>query len=106
MKNIEINFIHLHKNGRLFGFGVSPNADWKVLFVFFFIILTIVLSLGIFLFVKINNGSLFVVKTETSAVAPKINVDQLSRTIEYYDERAKNLEDIRKNKVSIPDPSL
>ncbi len=106
MKNIEINFIHLHKNGRLFGFGVSPNADWKVLFVCMILLLIIVSSLGTYLFVKINNGSLFTVKTQTQSVAPKINTDQLRRTLQYYDERAKTLEDIKKNKVSIPDPSL
>jgi len=105
MKNVEINWIHIHKNGRLFGFGVSPNADWKVLFAVFTILSILVLSFSTYLFVKIDHGTLFVETNQAPVVTPKLNAEQLTRTLEYYNERALNIQSIKLNPSTIPDPS-
>ncbi|MDB5266810.1 MAG: hypothetical protein JWN89_625 [Parcubacteria group bacterium] len=104
--NIQIKGLKLHKNGRLFGFGTSPNADWKVIFIIFVLLFVIASALCIDLFIKVNNGEIFVVKEKTSTPVPTLNTALLDKTVTYYRDRAKTLEDIKANRDATVDPSL
>ena len=106
MPKIKIKGINLYKNGRLFGFGVSPNDDWKILFTIFLILIMAVSLLGVYMFIAIANGDIFLVDQTPAPIIEKLNITQLQKTILYYDTRAKNLEVIKVNNNQVIDPSL
>jgi hypothetical protein len=96
--------IHIHKNGRLFGFGVSPNADWKILFVSSTVLALIVAGLGTYFFVQVNRGE--VVGEKKSTLDDRaFDSTLLKTTVNYYRTRSAKLEEI-KSLNTPPDPSV
>jgi len=98
--------IHLHKNGKLFGWGVSPNADWKILFTVFSILIIGVFVLGIYIFLAIANGDIFLVDKALTTIDKKFDAESIKKTVIFYDARAKKLQEIKNSGNSISDPSL
>jgi hypothetical protein len=92
-------------NGRLFGFGSSPDIDWKIILVttIAFIILVVVSS--IFLFVKVDKGSIFRVATVEQESAT-LNVTLLKHVVSYYQNKALEFERLKGSVVPSIDPSL
>ena len=106
MAKINFKISHLYKNGRLFGFGVSPNADWKILFNIFLILILLVSFLGIYMFVGVANGDIFVVDKSPVVEAKNLDTNILQSTISYYESRAAKLEALKTNKNLLVDPSI
>ncbi|MES2214063.1 MAG: hypothetical protein V4465_01560 [Patescibacteria group bacterium] len=104
--NIQIKGLKLHKNGRLFGFGTSPKADWKVIFIVFILLFILLTAVCVDLFIKVNKGEIFVVQRGVAAPVPTLNTALLDKTVMYYEDRAKTLEDIQANRDATVDPSL
>lgn len=106
MQKLNIKGLKLHKNGRLFGFGVSPNADWKVLFSLFVLLFILISGVSFYMFVKIDKGEIFVVEKQSAVGSRILDTNLLKQTIEYYRERSTRLEEIKANKDATLDPSL
>ncbi|MFZ2048866.1 MAG: hypothetical protein WAV25_01025 [Minisyncoccia bacterium] len=98
--------LHLHKNGKLFGWGVSPNADWKVLFTVFLILTVSVFALGVYMFIAIANGDIFLVEKPATTTERSLDSEKIKKTVLYYETRAKKLEEIKSSNNRIVDPSL
>jgi hypothetical protein len=97
---------HLNKNGRLFGFGVSPNADWKILFVSSVLLVILACILGSYFFIRVNLGQLVGQKSYQTEEGKVFDEDLLKQTLEYYKSRAVMFEEIKMTKETVPDPSL
>ncbi|CAN5145900.1 hypothetical protein BH11PAT3_BH11PAT3_0930 [soil metagenome] len=98
--------IHIHKNGKLFGFGVSPNDDWKVLSVLFGVLMLSAAIFGIYVFVKIGEGDIFVVEKTVISHATTLNQTLLTETLQFYKDRAIRLDSIKAIEATVPDPSI
>ncbi|MDP2720347.1 MAG: hypothetical protein Q8O75_00025, partial [bacterium] len=94
-------------NGRLFGFGTSPETDWKIIFILTTIFAVFVVALSVFMFIKINRGEIFVVKRSVEQEEKVLDASLLRETVLYYQNKALEFEKI-KSSVVVPaaDPSL
>lgn len=106
MIKFETPKIHVHKNGKLFGFGVSPSDDWRVIFVVMLSLAIFVVLFGMYMFIKIEQGDIFVVQKEVSETDHTLNQNLLIKTIQFYQDRAMKFEAIKANKEEIVDPSI
>ena len=48
--------------GRLFGFGTSPEADWKIILISAMMLAVSAVVLSVFMFIKIDKGEIFVIE--------------------------------------------
>lgn len=95
----------MHKNGRLFGFGVSPSDDWRILSVVLLVLALVVSALGVYMFVQINQGQIFMVEEQQAGGDVSLLKNNLKSTVNYYTERQTNFLNIRNNKETLADPS-
>lgn len=93
-------------NGRLFGFGTSPDADWKIIFISTTILATLVIALSIFMFIKINKGGIFAVEKLVEQEEKVFDVSLLKETVLYYQNKALEFERIKQSVVPATDPSF
>ncbi len=98
--------LHLHKNGKLFGWGVSPNADWKVLFTIFLALTISVFALGVYMFIAIANGNIFLVDKPSTIEEKKLDAESIEKTVLFYEARVKKLQEIKSGSNSVIDPSI
>jgi hypothetical protein len=108
MKNIKLSFpkINFKKDGKIFGFGTSPEADWKIILVSTTILLVGVLALCAFIFIKIDKGEIFVVKKPTDETEKTLDINLLKETIIYYQNRKAEFDRVKGTVVPALDPSL
>ena len=93
-------------NGRLFGFGTSSEADWKIIFISTVVLAVLVIVLSVFIFIKINKGEIFVVKKSAEPEKKALNLSLLRETVSYYENKALEFERIKSVKIEAVDPSL
>ena len=93
-------------NGRLFGFGTSPDADWKIIFITTTMLSIFVIISSVILFVKVDTGGIFIVEKSTEQEAVVLDISLLKETVLYYQNKALEFERIKDSVVPIPDPSL
>jgi hypothetical protein len=94
-------------NGRLFGFGTSPETDWKIILVSAVVLAFIVITLCAYMFIKINKGEIFLVDQSTDTEAKTLDVEVLRETVSYYQSKALEFEHIRNaTTTEAVDPSL
>ena len=96
----------MHKNGKLFGFGVSQSDDWRIIANVLLILALTVSVLGVYMFIKIEQGDMFVVEKEARGTGNTLDQNLLNKTIEFYKSRALKFEEIKANKVEVADPSI
>lgn len=101
-----MNKFSLKRHGSFLGFGTGPQSDWKVIFGFSFLLTLFVIGMSIFVFTEIDKGEIFVIKKPEPQEMASLDVDRLRRAALYYEERAKQLEEIRLNPALAVDPSL
>jgi hypothetical protein len=92
-----------YKNhGRFLGWGSGPDADWKVMFTTFLILLAVSTLLNVILYR--NAKSSF----ETGDVSVELPVDkeELRRTANFYEEKKLDFESVSKTPETISDPSI
>ena len=106
MFNSITDKIHVHKNGKLFGFGVSPNDDWKVLAIVFGVLMLFAAIFGVYMFVLIDKGDIFVVEKKAVSHTTTLNKTLLTDTLKFYKDRAIQFETIKAVEATVPDPSL
>jgi hypothetical protein len=96
----------ISRGGRILGFGLSPEIDWKLIIVTFMVGLIFVLSGCAYYFIKINNGGFIPVTDEEKVPASSFNINRVRQTINYYENKSKELELIKTTPENILDPSL
>ena len=88
--------------GRALGWGSGPDADWKVMFLTFVILLLLTLGLCINLYIGVRNTGEM---GENNLVAP-ISEAKLKRVSGYYQKQKLDFESARSIPETIKDPSL
>ncbi|MFZ2763798.1 MAG: hypothetical protein WAX80_02050 [Minisyncoccia bacterium] len=108
MENLQTSFkkVNWKVSGRLFGFGTSPEADWKIIFVSGLTFALLLIVLSIFMFIKIDKGEIFVVEKIEGENEKTLDIARLQETVSYYQNKAVEFERIKAAKVSAVDPSL
>lgn len=106
--NLLSKKINFKKNGRLFGFGSSPEADWKIIFTLFSAIAIIGIALNVFIFLKIDKGEIFAVEDPASGEGRMVDYEKLKSAVDYYQEKERNFRAIQSNASTtvISDPSI
>ena len=87
-----------------FGVFGNPDTDWKVLLVFFFVALALVLVLSIALFMKLNGRKTSATASENVRVET-INRDTLGGVLEDFKNLESRFESIKEQAPNIGDPS-
>jgi hypothetical protein len=108
MKNININFssFNFKKGRKNFGFGSGPETDWKFILVTFMILSVFIVAGGVYFFIKINSGDIFIVDpTETNPSTSTLSVSQLRSTLTHYKNKALEFERVKVTPEIILDPS-
>lgn len=93
-------------NGRLFGFGTSPEADWKIILISTIILTVLVIALSVFLFIKVDKGEIFMVEKSVGQKEKALNISLLKETVFYYQNKALEFERIKSSVTPTADPSL
>lgn len=93
-------------NGRLFSFGTSPDADWKIIFISTMILVILIVVLSVFMFIKIYRGGIFVVERSTEPEEKIFDPSLLRETVLYYQNKALEFERIKQSVTPAIDPSL
>lgn len=94
------------KNGRLFGFGTSPEADWKIIIVSIVVLVILVIILSVFIFIKIDKGEIFAIEQPIEQGEKALDANLLRETVTYYQNKKLEFESIRDLTASSSDPSL
>lgn len=92
-------------NGRLFGFGTSPEADWKIIFISTMILAILVITLSVFMFIKIDRKGIFVVERSTGERETTLDASLLRETVLYYQNKALEFKRIKSTITPATDPS-
>lgn len=108
MDNLQTSFKKLNweTNGKLFGFGTSPEADWKIIFISTVVLALSVIILSAFIFIKIDKGEIFVVEQSDEQGEKTLDISLLKETVSYYEGKAVEFERIRRGSTPAVDPSL
>jgi hypothetical protein len=94
------------RGGRLFGFGTSPENDWKIILMTFMMLLVITLAACVYYFIKVDNGNFLVLTDEEKTPTSTFNLNRVRQTINYYEGKSEELEKIKNTPEDILDPSL
>jgi hypothetical protein len=87
-------------------YEIKPIQDWSILLTVCFIILCILVVFAFYLFIQIKNDKLFTI-TETNMLKEvKLNMGLLNKTINEINLREELTNNIKRNGVRSPDPSL
>jgi hypothetical protein len=109
MKKLSIAMPHLKvkSRGRLFGFGTSPDADWKTIFISAAVLTLVVIVLSTYMFIKINKGEIFLAEPTGNEGKAVLNTELLRETVSYYQNKALEFERIKSaTTTGSIDPSL
>jgi len=107
MKDLSTIFNKLRKDGRLFGWGASPHADWKVIFVLTVLLVLCVTALNIYVFLEVKNTEkLMILETHVES-REALDLDKLGKVVLYYQNKSAEFDRIRTGTSSIiVDPSI
>lgn len=100
-KNFKFSF-----GGRLFGFGTSPESDWKVIFISSVVLTIAVIAGSVFMFIKIDKGEIFVSKGFSSQEENTLDIELLRETVSYYQNKIIEFEENGNLSLPTVDPSL
>ena len=93
-KNIEWK-----KGGRLFGFGTSVRADWKIILTSTLILSILIIILSMYMFIKIDKREVFVVEKPVEMGDKNLSLSVLRDTVFYYQNKALEFERIKKEEI-------
>ncbi len=97
--------ISLRKGGKLFGFGTSPEADWKIIFSAGLFLAVCMIIFNAYIFIKIDKGDIFTVDALEGGERT-LDVRKLEEVVNYYEDRESKYEEIKSSGTSVPDPSI
>ena len=93
-------------NSWLFGFGTSPEADWRIILISAMILVVLIITLSVFIFIKIDKGEIFVVERLAEQSEKTLNLSLLKETVSYYEAKDLELGKIKNATTVATDPSL
>ena len=82
---------------------MSPQTDWKIVFISTLVLMVIAVVLSILVFVKIDKEEVFVSGEGTGRA---LDISLLEDTVRYYGNKAEEFKNIKTNKTSVVDPSI
>lgn len=101
----EFNHISLKKDGRILGFGTSPEADWKIIVYSTALLVLCMFAFNIYIFIKIDKGEIFT--TERIVESNRtLDVQKLESVVSHYIEQEAEYENVKKSLNTTPDPSI
>lgn len=80
--------------------------DWKQMVLAFALLCSVVIGGGLYLFIRIVEGDLFVVPATDQGVIKAINQSELDATTEYFNQRKTELSNLEAGSSGVDDPSL
>lgn len=106
MNNPFSKKLTLKSGDRFFGWGESPDADWKVILIATLVLMILVSAWNTFSYLDISKGDT-VVSEETNGEGQLLDVEALKDTVNYYQDKALNFEKIKNGEgEAIVDPSI
>lgn len=90
-----------------FGWGASPDADWKVIFLSTLALVAVVSGWSYFEFRSVSQGEIFIAEGKVGEEAPLFDLNNLKQTAAYYEAKALEFEKIKNGTSnSVVDPSI
>ena len=93
-------------SGQLFGFGTSPAADWKIIFVFSCILATMAIVASGLVFLRISKEEVSTTERTTEQGDKILDTTALHNTVLYYQNKEVEFERIKAARTPAVDPSL
>jgi len=94
-------------DGKIFGFGTSSEADWKIIFISAIILVALVIAFSIFMFRQTNQTDIFMPDDLGVPEGQILDTSVLRETILYYQNKESEFGRIKNSTVQVPaDPSL
>lgn len=93
-------------NSFLNGYGDHDRTrierDWILVFGFFLFLNLIIVLFSTYLFLQINKGSIFVVQRDETAKVIVLNLKQLDKTLNFFEEKETKFLELKKNLPPAP----
>ena len=86
--------------------GVSPYKDWRIILTSTFVALVVLAGAAYYFYIEVDSGNFFTVSEETEGNEVKINNTLFKKIVDDINNRKQSMENIQKNKIAPPDPSL
>jgi hypothetical protein len=96
----------LNIEGRLFGFGTSPEVDWKIIFMSAVVLGVLLIALSAYIFIKIDKAELFAIEQSADQSEKTLDTKALKEVVSYYQNKAIEFEKIKNSVTASTDPSL
>ncbi|MBI2674051.1 MAG: hypothetical protein HYX23_02095 [Candidatus Zambryskibacteria bacterium] len=93
-------------NGRVFGWGASPEADWKIIFISTAALIVLIVILSVFMFRQIDKEGIFITEKPTGQEKRALDTSLLKETVLYYQQKALELKKVKESVFKTADPSL
>lgn len=108
MENLKTFFkkSDLKFSSALFGFGTSPEADWKVIFISSAVLAISFVSFSVYIFIKIDKGEIFVPEEPVGQEENIFDSALLTETVSYYQGKALEFTEMKQEGIPAVDPSL
>jgi len=107
-KNITKIFNKKNKQrGRNFGAHISdPKYAWNIIVCMFVVINISLMAFSGYLFLKISSGDIFKIESDVSVMIDTIDRTLLRDTLEVFEKKEIELEELKKKRPSVIDPSF
>lgn len=97
----------LKRGGSPFGWGASPDADWKVIFLSTLALIVLVSVWSFLEFIKVSKGEVSIVEDDGVVTTALFDLNNLKDTAAYYEAKALEFERIKNGtSTSVVDPSI
>lgn len=109
MRNPFNRKIDLKRDGRTFGWGASPDSDWKVIFITTMTLALLVGAWDALTYFKVRSGDLAAGVASGESENATLNKESLKRAVEYYQAKEIEFEKLKRGSATTTtatDPSL
>jgi len=84
----------------------TPSRDWGVLLTIFFTLLIFLVVANVYFFIHYSENKVFLKIDENEEEVEIINIEEINRTIELFENKENTFNKLLKEKPDIVDPSL
>lgn len=107
MENQIFKKIGWKKDGRPFGWGASPDADWKTIFLSTIVLILLASAWSFYVFTQVGRGEVSVDEAVTGEQLVTFDIEELKSAVSYYEAKAKAFEQLRNGSTTtVSDPSI
>jgi hypothetical protein len=99
----KLSFI---KKGEYRSISSKVHHDWKIMLITFFVLWVFIIILSTFFFSEISKGEIFTNQSNPTDAKLILDTKSLNDTVTLFESRIQNINDVKTQKMSIPDPSL